>query len=230
MKSVFFGSIGAVVESSEIQRQAYNAAFEEAGLAWHWSETTYRQLLGLTGGKARLRLLGDATGNPLSPDMIDRIHTRKTVLASRALVSSGLELRPGVEALARAVKAAGGQLGFVTSTYRANIDAVLALGHAGFNAEALDVVIARDDVAAGKPAPDPYLKALEKTGLAPGDVVVIEDTVASARSARRAGLCVVLTPGAFATETDPGEADLVIPSLLGETGALDADLQDLLGG
>ena len=32
MKSILFGSIGSVVESSEIQRQAFNEAFKEFGV------------------------------------------------------------------------------------------------------------------------------------------------------------------------------------------------------
>ena len=37
MKSILFGSIGSVVESSEIQRKAFNAAFKEFGLEWYWN-------------------------------------------------------------------------------------------------------------------------------------------------------------------------------------------------
>ena len=32
MKALFFGSIGTIVETSEIQRQSFNLAFKDAGL------------------------------------------------------------------------------------------------------------------------------------------------------------------------------------------------------
>jgi len=37
MKSIFFGSIGSLVECSEIQRKAFNLAFKEYGLDWYWN-------------------------------------------------------------------------------------------------------------------------------------------------------------------------------------------------
>ena len=114
MKSVFFGSIGAVAETSEFQRQAYNQALEEAGLGWVWEPGTYRQLLNYVGGKSRLRLLADATGQDISDAQIDWVHARKTEIACAAIVAADVPLRPGVAQLAKAVKSAGGKLGFVT--------------------------------------------------------------------------------------------------------------------
>ncbi|MEC7496587.1 MAG: haloacid dehalogenase, partial [Pseudomonadota bacterium] len=36
MRALIFGSIGVLVETSELQRQAYNAAFAAHRLDWHW--------------------------------------------------------------------------------------------------------------------------------------------------------------------------------------------------
>jgi HAD superfamily hydrolase (TIGR01509 family) len=229
MKSVFFGSIGAVAETSEFQRQAYNQALEEAGLSWHWDAGTYRQLLNYVGGKARLRLLANATGQEISDAQIDRIHARKTEIACAAIVAAGVPLRPGVAELAKAVKSAGGKLGFVSSTSAANIDAIFALGHGGFSREVMDTVIGREDVSEGKPAPNAYLAALNATGLRPGDVVAVEDTPASALSAKRAGLEVVLTPGAFAAGVEEAEADLVVDGLASGAGKLRPEVERLVG-
>ena len=44
MKALFFGSIGTIVETSEIQRQSFNLAFKEAGLNWYWNIATYCDL------------------------------------------------------------------------------------------------------------------------------------------------------------------------------------------
>lgn len=228
MKSVFFGSIGAVAETSEFQRQAYNQALEETGLNWHWDTGTYRQLLNYVGGKARLRLLANATGQDISDAQIERIHARKTEIACAAIVAASVPLRPGVAELAKAVKSAGCKLGFVTSTYAANIDAVFALGHGGFSREAMDTVIGLEDVSEGKPAPDAYLAALKATGLQPGEVVAVEDTPASALAAKRAGLQVVLTPGAFATGIEEAEADLVVDGLTSGEGKLRPEVKSLI--
>ena len=44
MKSILFGSIGVLVESSEIQRKAFNEAFKEFGLDWYWNVANYLKI------------------------------------------------------------------------------------------------------------------------------------------------------------------------------------------
>ena len=41
-KALFFGSIGTLIESSNIQRNSFNEAFKEAGLEWYWDEQDYK--------------------------------------------------------------------------------------------------------------------------------------------------------------------------------------------
>ena len=53
-KAVLFGSIGTIIETSEIQRQSFNDAFKEAGLDWYWDETDYKNLLQKSGGAKRI--------------------------------------------------------------------------------------------------------------------------------------------------------------------------------
>ena len=36
MKALLFGSIGTLIETSNIQRESFNQAFKEIGLDWHW--------------------------------------------------------------------------------------------------------------------------------------------------------------------------------------------------
>ena len=46
-KSLLFGSIGTIIETSELQRESFNEAFKEAGLDWYWDQEDYRLLLSL---------------------------------------------------------------------------------------------------------------------------------------------------------------------------------------
>ena len=41
-KALLFGSIGTLIESSDIQRNSFNEAFKEAGLDWYWDEQDYK--------------------------------------------------------------------------------------------------------------------------------------------------------------------------------------------
>lgn len=72
------------------------------------------------------------------------------------------------------------------------------------------VLVTADDVAAGKPAPDPYLRAAELLGLSPSDCVVLEDSVNGIRSARAAGVGAVLGVGDSARGLG---CDAVVPDL-----------------
>ncbi len=46
---------GTLADTEDIHRQAFNAAFAEAGLDWVWDQALYGELLAVTGGKERIR-------------------------------------------------------------------------------------------------------------------------------------------------------------------------------
>jgi HAD superfamily hydrolase (TIGR01549 family) len=227
-KALLFGSIGSVAETSDIQRRAYNSALRENGVDWEWSPETYSELLASAGGKERLQLLSSATGANLTDEAIDAIHARKTEIACDEVRNSGqVGLRPGVAALAKAARDKGMKLGFVTTTYRPNVDALLSVAGDDLSEDDLDVIVVREDVASGKPSPDAYHHALSQMGLSPEDVIAVEDTQNSVMSAKRAGLTVVATPGAFTAGQDTSEADLTLDAL-GDRDTVDSRVMDLM--
>lgn len=218
--TLMFGSIGAVVESSNLQRQAYNEAMHEAGLDWNWDQETYAELLMQAGGKERLAHLAAATGKDLSTETIESIHARKTEIACAKMVSVGVTLRPGVVELIKLAKERGLKLAFVTTTYQPNIDAVFAAAGGAVSPDDFDAIISRADVENGKPSPDAYLVALKALGVSPEDALAIEDTATSVMSAKRAGIDVVATPGELTASQDFWQADLVVDKLA-EDGNVD---------
>lgn len=226
---LMFGSIGVVVETSEIQRQAYNQAMHEAGLTWNWDPATYSELLLQSGGKERLAHLAAATKTDLSQAAIDRIHTRKTELACARMVSEGTRPRAGVAELIGLAKARGIKLAFVTTTYQPNIDAVFASVGDAFSKEDFDHITARTDFGRGKPYPDAYLVALKALSAEPHEALAIEDTALSIMSAKRAGVTVVATPGLLTAEQDFWQADLVLTALA-DDGTLDPRLLAIVEG
>jgi HAD superfamily hydrolase (TIGR01509 family) len=82
----------------------------------------------------------------------------------------------------------------VSGAYRREIEPVL--DGAGL-ASVVDVLVAADDVARGKPDPEGYLRALEALGggLAADEVLAFEDTEAGIASARGAGLRCIAVRG-----------------------------------
>jgi HAD superfamily hydrolase (TIGR01509 family) len=124
-----------------------------------------------------------------------------------------LPWRPGARELLDAVAEAGVPAGLVTSTHRGLTKLALrTLGGDRFAA-----VVCGDDVAATKPAPDPYLTAAAQLGVTPEHCVAIEDSPVGLRAARAAGCAVLVVPNDVAIEPDPGIE--IRPTLEGVTVA-----------
>lgn len=85
-------------------------------------------------------------------------------------------------------------------------------------AERFDLVLAGDGVAHKKPAPDIYLLAVEKLGVDPADVLVIEGSRNGLEAAHAAGLRCLVTVNGYTEKEDFSEAVMVVSSL-GEPGA-----------
>ncbi len=74
------------------------------------------------------------------------------------------------------------------------------------------VIASRSDVVNNKPAPDVYLHAAEKLGVAPAQCLVFEDSLTGATAAKAAGMTVVAVP-IPGTNQDFSLADAQIDSL-----------------
>jgi beta-phosphoglucomutase-like phosphatase (HAD superfamily) len=74
-----------------------------------------------------------------------------------------------------------------------------------------------------KPDPEIYNMALERTGLKPNEVVVIEDSRNGVLAAKAAGLYIVATTNVYTEKEDLTDADIIVTSLGdldGEKGVL----------
>ena len=97
----------------------------------------------------------------------------------------GVTVMPGSVDLVRSIP--DGRWGVVTSGSR--LLATNRLRHCGLPVP--EALVTSDDVARGKPDPEPYLKGAKLLGFSPADCVVIEDAPAGIQSARAAGTKVV---------------------------------------
>ena len=61
-------------------------------------------------------------------------------------------------------------------------------------AGSFDALVCGDEVSHGKPHPEPYLRAAELVGFAPGETLAIEDSPTGAASAEAAGCRVLVVP------------------------------------
>lgn len=191
MPALLFGSIGTLAETSWLQREAYNEAFAEAGLDWHWGEEEYKRMLTDSGGRDRLRDHAEAQGQDVD---VKKIHARKTEIFHRKL-GRGLSPRDGVIETMAAARDRGWQIGFVTTTSPGNVDAIL--GALDMDRAAFDIVTDRDAGLPDKPAPDIYAFALSQLGVDAGEAMAVEDNPDGVRAAQGAGLSCLVFPGAY---------------------------------
>ena len=68
MRALIFDCDGVLVDTErDGHRVAFNQAFDEYGIGWHWSIETYGELLAVTGGKERIRYFIESFGAPDAP-------------------------------------------------------------------------------------------------------------------------------------------------------------------
>jgi HAD superfamily hydrolase (TIGR01509 family) len=200
-------------------RLAFNAAFAEAGLDWEWDVALYGDLLGVTGGKERIRYYLDRwrpdwQGPADLTSFIAELHRSKTRHFVALLREGRIPLRPGVLRLLREARAAGVRLGIATTTTPENVTVLLeTCGEPGL-VHWFEVIAAGDVVPSKKPAPDVYLWALDRLGLPAGACIAFEDSDNGVRSARGAGLdAIVVTESAYTAGQDFTGACLVLDRL-----------------
>ena len=210
-KGLFFGSIGVVAETSELQRRAFNQAFKEAGMTWCWNEDMYKLMLVINGGQKRIRHYAKNEGASLSETEVANLHSRKTEIYNGMLAAGDLEARPGVKALIKEAKTAGLKLAWTSTTSRQNVEAVASA--TGLSLDDFDEVFSAERVQHSKPDPEVYTKALDALGLSPEEAVAVEDTASSLQAALNAGLTTVVTPGAYTKDQDVSGAAMVIDNL-----------------
>jgi beta-phosphoglucomutase-like phosphatase (HAD superfamily) len=218
LAALLFDVDGTIADTEKAHLEAFNQAFQRAGLPWRWSVPLYVELLAVTGGKERIRHYIDHHLRAFSPPYaIDRfiadLHREKTRVYVDLTEQGHLGLRPGVQRLLREARDAGLRLAIATTTTPANVSALLesALGPGGTGW--FEYIGAGDVVPRKKPAPDIYHHVLEQLVLDPGECLAFEDSQGGLRAATEAGLATVVTVNDFTLHHDFRGAALVLDHL-----------------
>jgi HAD superfamily hydrolase (TIGR01509 family) len=227
MTALIFDCDGVLADTERYGHlPAFNQTFREFGLPVQWTEQEYGAALRIGGGKERMAsLLTPAfvaeADLPTDPEgqaaEVAKWHERKTELYVEMVTAGKLPPRPGIARIVAEARDSGWQLAVCSTSAEPSVRAILenAVGAAaatGF------LILAGDVVPAKKPAPDIYLLALERLGIAPGDVVVVEDSRNGLLAATAASLATVVTVNGYTRDEDFSEAALVVSSL-GDPGS-----------
>lgn len=195
--AIIFGSIGTIVETSEIQRDAFNRTFKEAGLDWYWDKKEYTLLLKKPEGRQRIAQYAKQMGDEVAAK---ELYMRKTEIFNEAITQQGLVPRPGVLPMISFAKDNGMKLGCATTTSRNKVQAIFVALNGALHRSIFDFVGDRDCVSEPKPDPEIYFRTITALGVSADQCLAIEDTGISLKAARNANLDCVAFPHAYAAE------------------------------
>lgn len=206
LKALIFDVDGTLAETEEAHRDAFNRTFADNGLPWSWDRTLYRDLLGVSGGKERMRAYVEAHDparrTETLADEIAGLHRHKTALYTQAVRAGGVPMRPGVLRLINEARIAGLRLAVATTTTRDNVLALLDGATAGKGHDWFDCLCCADDAPVKKPDPQVYAVALACLGLKPWECLALEDSANGVRAARAADVPVVVSESVYTRGDD----------------------------
>ncbi len=174
--ALLFDCDGTLVDTAPAHLAAYNQALRGAGL--QIAEDWYLPRFGLTP-QGLLTELATARGTKLD--------VPETIARYSEAYQGGLDRLREIAVVADIARAHRGRIPMAVASNgtRANVELSLAaVGLGGL----FDALVAVDDVAHGKPAPDLYLEAARRLGAKPEDCIVFEDTEPGFEAARAAGM------------------------------------------
>lgn len=219
LKALLFDVDGTLSDTErDGHRVAFNQAFEEYNLGWHWDIDTYGELLAVTGGKERMKFYAeeflDKDALPENLDnLIPELHQAKTRHYTALLSTGAIPLRPGVERLINEAREQGLRLAIATTTTPENVTALLTHTLGADSIDWFEVIAAGDIVQAKKPAPDIYIYTLEKMGLSANECIAFEDSANGIKSSHAADLITIVTINDYTKNHDFSDACIVLDQM-----------------
>lgn len=201
--AVIFDNDGLLLDTESVWTRAEQDLFERRGL--EFTPAHKRELVG-TSAEIAGGILEGRLGEPgRAAELIEELN--ELVVAE---LEHGVETMVGARDLLHSLAERGTPLGLVSNSPLVFVQRSLEI--VGFH-DRFDVILSAHEVAAPKPAPDPYLEACRRLGVEPGPgVVALEDSPTGVAAARAAGLTVIGVPSLDGIELD--EAHEIAESLL----------------
>jgi HAD superfamily hydrolase (TIGR01509 family) len=202
--AVVFDMDGVIVDSEQVWDDVREEYTHELGGTY--TESATRDMMGMSSVEWS-RYMADELNVPGAPAEIN------AAIVARMLARYGAA-PPLIDGAVDAVRRAAERwpLAIASSSNPELIEVVL--GAAGLS-ELFPVAVSSQEVARGKPAPDVYLEAARRLGVAPAQCAAVEDSHNGIRSAKAAGMRVVAVPNPhFPPDAEAlAEADAVVLSV-----------------
>lgn len=219
LKALIFDVDGTLSDTErDGHRVAFNRAFDEFGIGWHWSVETYGELLEVTGGKERMKFYTEKflDKSDVPDDLMEKIpelHQAKTRHYTELLSTGAIPLRPGVERLINEARQRGFRLAIATTTTPENVTALLTHTLGEDSIDWFEVIAAGDIVPAKKPSPDIYDYALQEMELTADECIAFEDSANGIKSTTGANLNTIITINDYTRDHDFTDACIVLDQM-----------------
>ena len=182
--AVVFDMDGVLVDTERLWDEVREALTEEWG--GRYTPEAQEAMMGMSS-REWSRYLHETVGLREPPDVINREVVRRML----ARYETDLPVVPGAVEAVHRLTDGGLRLAVASSSNRELIDAVLRrLGLTGL----FEVTVSSEEVPRGKPAPDVYLEAALRLGVAPARCIAVEDSASGIRAAHAAGMRVIAYP------------------------------------
>ncbi|MEW5800464.1 MAG: HAD family phosphatase [bacterium] len=208
-KAVLFDMDGVIVHTMPDHFRAWQQVLRSVGIEVEEFEIYRRE--GEPGMVTLLELLAQY-GKELTLEERQHLLQQKESLFKEIASPS---LFHGIENLIEEVKQQGYRLGLVTGTSKNEVESVLPSRLSSL----FEVIITGDSVSRGKPAPDPYLRAIESLNLKADEAIVIENAPYGIQSAKEAGMLCIAVATSLPKEY-LRQADFVLGSVTEVRGLL----------
>ena len=209
LRAVFFDQDGVLYNSMPFHAQSWELAMNENGLPFT-AEQTYRNE-GRTGASVISEAYRLIHGVDAPQELIEAVYAAKSGHFNRLTGGKLPDLIPGIREVLDYLHTKGVQCWVVTgSGQRSLLDKLQNTFPDIFTG-----MITAFDVQHGKPNPEPYLKAWERSGFDKSECCVVENAPLGVRAGKAAGLFTVAVNTGILPDsalTDEG-ADLVLPNM-----------------
>ena len=184
IEAIVFDCDGVIIDSEPVWERVRRGFVADRG--GHWPADAQDRMMGMSTAEWSAYIATDFGLRGLSAREVADL----VIKAMKAEYEVHLPLLPGAVDTVRALSARW-PLAMASSAPQALIEAVL--DDADLRSE-FRVAISSEQVERGKPAPDVYLEAVSRLGVAPANCAAIEDSSNGLRSAAAAGLTVIAIP------------------------------------
>ncbi|HEX9076404.1 MAG TPA: HAD family phosphatase [Anaerolineae bacterium] len=199
---------GLVVDSEPIHHRAFNAYLAQHGIDYQFDEDEYGRIFVGVPVKANAHYLVERFHLSFGPDQL--LAEREAIYEGMIGDPRNLVPMPGLYTLLDKLELRGIVLGIASGSPRGQVETIL---HGMGIASRFRVVVAGSDVFKTKPAPDVYVRAVEKLGISKSSCMAVEDSASGVASAKSAGLRVVAVPNRYTRRQDLSAADLQVDNL-----------------